>query len=266
MALDFAKLKERLEQAQGKGKKRDEIWWKPSEGEQTIRIVPTKDEDPFKDYHFHYNMGKHSGFLCPKKNFGEECSVCDFASQLWREGSTEEKELAKKLFARQRFFSAVVEREEGSADLKFMKPKIWGYSKTVYESLIKYCLNEDFGDITAIKDGNDLKLTYGKTPGALFPSTEIQPRVKKTSLCADMSKKECEQVLEDVPNFLDHMTRKSSAEVQQMLNEWAHEGASASEDSSDGKEGLDLKEEKKKKASSTSENPVDQAFDELLSD
>jgi hypothetical protein len=60
--------------------------WRPSEGDQTIRILPTRDGDPFKEFHFHYNVGKNPGILCPKKNYGEHCPICDFASTLWRDG------------------------------------------------------------------------------------------------------------------------------------------------------------------------------------
>ena len=62
MALDLAKMKAKLQELEDGGKsKRDGTFWKPMEGEQDIRIVPTADGDPFKVFHFHYNL-KH----CPK--------------------------------------------------------------------------------------------------------------------------------------------------------------------------------------------------------
>ena len=56
MALDLAKMKAKLQELEGGGKsKKDNVFWKPTEGDQDIRIVPTSDGDPFKVFHFHYN-------------------------------------------------------------------------------------------------------------------------------------------------------------------------------------------------------------------
>ena len=33
--------------------------WKPQAGAQHIRILPTADGDPFREFHFHYNVGKN---------------------------------------------------------------------------------------------------------------------------------------------------------------------------------------------------------------
>tara|TARA_Y100000592_G_scaffold89737_1_gene147368 strand:+ start:418 stop:780 length:363 start_codon:yes stop_codon:yes gene_type:complete len=86
MALDLQAMREKLEASKNGNKKSSDTKWKPEQGDQTIRILPTKDGDPFKEYHFHYNVGKNPGIMCPKKNFNEECPICDFASKLWKEG------------------------------------------------------------------------------------------------------------------------------------------------------------------------------------
>ena len=87
MAIDIAKMRAKLEASKNpQARKEDSTKWKPSEGDQTLRILPTQDGDPFKEYHFHYNVGRNPGILCPKKNFGEHCPICEFASALWKEG------------------------------------------------------------------------------------------------------------------------------------------------------------------------------------
>jgi len=87
MALNIEAMRQKLANSQNKNAgKNSGTKWRPSEGDQTIRILPTKDGDPFKEFHFHYNVGKNPGILCPKKNYGEHCPICDFASQLWRDG------------------------------------------------------------------------------------------------------------------------------------------------------------------------------------
>ena len=172
-------------------------FWKPQDGESNIRIVPTADGDPFKEKWFHYNVAQ-GGFLCPKKNFGEDCPVCNFATKLWNEGTEDSKKMAKSLFAKQRFFSPVLVRGEEAEGVK-----AWGYGKQAYEKLLTIVLDPDYGDITDPEEGNDLKIMYGKPAGASFPRTDIRPRPRKTVLCDDAvgGDERCAELLETVPNF-----------------------------------------------------------------
>ena len=127
MALDLKKMKQKQValQTKGNGKR---WFWKPVDGEQTIRIVPDPDGDPFREFWFHYNLGDKPGFLSPKRNFGEDCPLDTFVRKLWEDGSDDSRELAKKLMAKQRFFSPVIVRGEEDQGVR-----LWGYSKTVYE-------------------------------------------------------------------------------------------------------------------------------------
>lgn len=113
MGINLDKMRERKAALEGKGSggNRD-TFWRPQDGEQTIRIVPTADGDPFKDFWFHYNVGNNPGFLSPKKNFGEEDPLNDFVRKLFNEGTEESIKMAKSLMARQRFFSPVLVRGE----------------------------------------------------------------------------------------------------------------------------------------------------------
>ena len=248
MGLDLGKLRARLANAQTKGGGGGGQWFKPEKGDQTIRVVPTPDNDPFKDYWFHYNVGKNRGFLCPKKNFGEECPICDFATKLWQEGTEDSKKMAKDLFARQRFFAPVLVR--GKEETKVLA---WGFGKTVYETLIKLCLNPEYGDITDPDTGTDLDLTYEVPGGASFPKTTLQPKRKASKLCADLTKKECAALLETVPNFDELNERKTSEQVQTLLNEWLSEEPAPSDGEVTKYGGGDA-------------SPVDEEFNKLLSD
>ena len=102
MALDLNAMRAKLELSRNGGKKQqDSTKWRPEEGDQTIRILPTPDGDPFKEFHFHYNIGKNPGILCPTRNYNEPCPICDLASQRWRDGvennSADSKREAKKM-------------------------------------------------------------------------------------------------------------------------------------------------------------------------
>ena len=248
MGINLDKMKQKLAAAQGKGEKKSDFW-RPQEGENVIRILPSPDEDPFKEHHFHYNLGNRSGFLCPKRNFGDDCPVCSFATKLFNEGSPESVQQAKSLFARQRFFSPVLVRGQESEGVK-----VWGYGKTVYETLLSLVLNPDYGDITDPEDGTDLVLSYGKAPGMLYPQTKVQPRRKSSQLCED-GDEACQEIVASVPDLDTLFERKSTQDVQGILNEFLNEGVDAETESS----------ETTKYASPTTEasNDVESALKEL---
>ena len=121
MGIDLAKMKEKLDALDHKGNGAS-VFWRPEDGEQTIRIVPTANGDPFREYWFHYNLGKNPGFLSPKKNFGEDDPLSDFVRQLYKDGSDESIKMAKSLSARQRFFAPVVVRGEEEKGTR-----LWGF-------------------------------------------------------------------------------------------------------------------------------------------
>ncbi len=207
-------MKAKLQELESGGKqKSDNVFWKPQEGDQDIRIVPTEDGDPFKVFHFHYNLGEaaRGGVLCPKRQFGDNCPVCDFASKLWQEGTDDSKRMAKSLFVRQRFFSPVIVRGEEEQGVK-----IWGYGKTIYETLLGLVLNPDYGDITDIDQGVDFTLTYTlpKTKGA-FPQTNLVPKRKSSALAA--TKSGIKEFINNVPDIHTLFTRKSPADVKAIL-------------------------------------------------
>ena len=220
MGLDIAKIRARLDTVKNNGKAGGSFW-RPKDGTQAIRIVPTADGDPFKDYWFHYNLGpdQKGGLLCPKKNHGEECPICDFKDSLWKEfNETQDQDtmkMAKDMSPRQRFFSPVLVRGEENEGVR-----IWGYGKEAYTSLLNLVLNPEYGDITDVDDGTDLTLTYGKPPGANFPKTTLTPRRRTSPLCDEAvgGDAECNRLLENIPNFDSLFVQKSTTEVKQALD------------------------------------------------
>ena len=233
MALNLDKMRQKLNNSQNRtsGNKND-TKWKPKEGDQTIRILPTADGDPFKEFHFHYNVGKNPGILCPKKNYGEHCPICDFASQLWREGvdtnNDQSKAAAKKLFARKRYYSPIIIRGQETDGVK-----VWAYGKMAYETLLGYVLDADYGDITDPETGTDLVLNYTVpgTPGS-FPKTALKPRRRPSVLCDDAIAS-CEELIESVPDIEAQFNRLSSEEIQAIMDEYLSSDSSSEMSSSE---------------------------------
>ncbi len=251
MAIDMSKMRDRLTKLQTKSTGGSSAFWRPSDGGQTIRIVTTKDGDPFKDFFFHYNVGSNSGFLCPKKNFGEECPVCDFSRKLYKEGDDESVKMAKELTARQRFFSPVLVRGEENLGVK-----IWGYGKMAYETLLNLVLNPEYGDITDIEAGTDLDLHYGKAPGQSYPQTKLTPKRSTSNVCIEATPEACKEILDGVPDIDSLFEKKSTEEVQGFLDEFLSTDDGAESDSSETK--------KYTAAAPAGASSVDQSFNDLL--
>jgi len=255
MSINMELMKKKLASLRGENTDNgNSIWFKPDEGDTDIRIVPTNDGDPLKEMFFHYNVGNHrGGVLCPKRNFGDHCPICEFASQLWREGvdnnDEESKKLAKSLFVRTRYFSPVVIRGREDEGIK-----VYGYGKTAYELLLGYILDPEYGDVTDINEGTDITLTYTKPnkPGA-YPQTSLKMRRNTSTLLDDA---------EAIPALMDHMPdfdvlfeRLSPAQVDAILDEQLSGDSSAEARSS----------ETAKYGPAKGKSDVDRAFNELMS-
>ena len=58
MSINMELMRKKLAKLRGEYKgDGNSVWFKPDEGDQTIRIVPTADGDPLKEMYFHYNVG-----------------------------------------------------------------------------------------------------------------------------------------------------------------------------------------------------------------
>ena len=188
--------------------------------------------------------------MCPKRNYGEDCPICEFASSLWREGTDqndeESKKLAKSLFVRARYFSPVVVRGREDEGVK-----IYGYGKRAYENLLGYILDPDYGDITDPLEGTDISLTYTKptTPGA-YPQTSLKMRRNTSSLLED--KEAIPALLDSMPDFESLFERHTSEEIDAILDEQLSGNASAESRSTETTR------------YGNNKSDVDRAFDELM--
>jgi hypothetical protein len=226
-----------------------------------VRIAPAADGDPFRTLYFHYGVGSN-GFLCRKKNFNESCPVCEFASQLWKEGTDESRNLAKSLFVKERHFSPVLVRGEENESIRWM-----AYGKEVFETLISLCLNPEYGDITDVETGTDMILSISQPEGQRFPKTSVQPKRKSSKFSEGMDKKIAAEMLKNIPDLNELIPPKTAKEIEDMLAKlWLGE-------KDDGKESQGKKEKAKfgggkiEVKETTPEEPasVEKALEELLS-
>jgi hypothetical protein len=241
MAIDLKKMREKLQKLNDKsgGKGKTTQYWKPIEGvDSTIRIVPTEDGDPLKEFYFHYLNAdkKFQSVLCPKKNFGEACPICELVSKLYKEGDEESRKLAKEVTAKQRFFSPIVVRGEEDKGVQ-----VWGYSKTIYEELLKLMLNPEYGDITDQDEGLDLVVSSSRKSGKMYAETNLTPKRKSSSLAA--RKELVLELLNHGTDFDSMFERKTVSQVAEILDEFLNgpsdEGGDSTNASEDGGADLD---------------------------
>ena len=178
MGIDFEALKRKLDKLSGTTKSRNTMW-KPVEGEEhTVRLLsfPDNDGQPFRELWFYYNIGNNPGLLAPNQ-FGDTDPIQELITNLRDDGSKESYELAKKLYPKMRTYAAVVVRGEESEGVR-----LWAFGKTVYQSLLNIIMDPDYGDITDVSGGHDIKVVCTKQPGRMYATTDIRPRPKESPL------------------------------------------------------------------------------------
>ena len=225
MGIDLAAIRKKLNQLSGQNSKRN-VMWRPEEGtETTIRLIayPDNDGQPFKELMFYYNIGNNPGLLSPYQ-FGKADPIQELITKLRDEGTKESYELAKKLYPKMRCYAPVIVRGEEEKGVR-----LWAFGKQIYQSLLNFMLDEDYGDITDVENGRDIRVVCTKIPGRKWASTEVRPRGKDTELSEDS--KNTKQWLDNIPDVNDLYDLKSYEELENIVNAWLN---GDEEDSSEG--------------------------------
>jgi len=228
MAIDMDAIRRKLGQLSGANSKRN-IMWRPEEGEETtVRLIayPNNDGQPFKELMFYYNIGNNPGLLAPYQ-FGNPDPIQELITKLRDDGSKESYELAKKLYPKMRCFAPVIVRGEEDKGVR-----LWAFGKQIYQSLLNYMLDEDYGDITDVSEGNDLRINCFKAPGKMWATTEVRPRPKSTPLSE--SADQIQKWTGNVPRVDDLYEAKSYEELERIVNAWLNGDDEESSSSSTG--------------------------------
>jgi hypothetical protein len=219
-------IKQRLQQLQTKNSGNSSqvdystIFWKPKMGTQVVRIVPRKEnrDFPFVEVSFHkYDVFKKSVYCL--ESFGEQDPVKQFIKELYAEGSTDAKDLAKKIAPRTKYFAQVVVRGEEEQGVR-----LWEFNKTTYEKLLSIMANEDFGDITDITEGTDLtiegykdKVKVGKKE-VEYIAVNVTPKRKMSPLASNST--QAQSYLEEQKDILSVYKKFSYDEIKEMLKNY----------------------------------------------
>jgi len=222
--MDIKLALSRFNSLQNNTKKSDSIW-KPANGKSQIRIVPYKfNKDlPFIELYFHYNINNKT-YLSPM-SFGRPDPIVEFAEKLKRTGDTDDWKAGKKMEPKLRTFVPIIVRGKENEGVKF-----WGFGKTVYQDILGYIADPDYGDITDPMQGRDIVLdvTSAEESNAAYPTTaiRIKPSVSKLHDDATM----VQSLLENQKNITELYQELSYAELKSVLENWLNPGATTSDD------------------------------------
>ena len=158
MALDLEAIRQKLNKLQTQTGKQDNLW-KPEPGKNQIRIVPYQHnkDNPFLEMYFHYDLGKKN-YLSPV-TFGESDPAVEFAEKLKATGNKDDWQMSRKLEPKMRTYVPILVRGKESEGVKF-----WGFGKTVYQELLSFIADPDYGDITDLSAGRDVVVESDISP------------------------------------------------------------------------------------------------------
>ena len=217
MAIDLAAIRKKLGQLNGQNSKKNAMW-RPEEGsETTIRLLayPNNDGQPFKELMFYYNIGNNPGLLAPYQ-FDKPDPIQELITKLRDEGTKESYELAKKLYPKMRCYAPVIVRGEEEKGVR-----LWAFGKTVYQTLLNYMLDEDYGDITDPIEGRDVRVSCTKNPGQQWATTDVRPRGKDSPLSEDSS--QSKKWLDNIPDVNDLFELKSYEDLERIIYTWLND-------------------------------------------
>lgn len=213
MALNIDAIKARLASFNNKGggnsnSKVKDFIWKPEEGKQDIRIVPYQyqPENPFIELKFHYDFERKT-YLSPA-SFNKPDPIVELSDLLKKSGDKDQWRIGRGLEPKMRTFVPIIVRGKESEGVKF-----WGFGVQVYKQLMAAMSEPDYGDITDLVNGYDIKVEFTKNSGKkspdgkqVFPETTIMVKPRQKPVI-DATMPNAKEVLEKIttkqPNILD---------------------------------------------------------------
>ena len=219
MAINLDAIRGRLNKLQSTTSKKVELW-KPTPGKHQIRLVPYKfnKDNPFIELYFHYNINNKS-YLSPQ-SFGRPDPIVEFSDKLKRMGDKEDWKAAKQMEPKLRTFVPVLVRGEEGEGVRF-----WGFGKTVYQEILGYIADPDYGDITDPNEGRDIvvEIVSAEDSGTSYPVTTIRVKPKETPL-AD-SKEDTEKFLNNQREITELYQELTYSELKGVLEGWLNPSA-----------------------------------------
>lgn len=263
MAVNLDRLRAKLESLNNPGKRGESNLWKPpqKDGEKRqIRLVAYPfSEDPFVELFFHYGIGKDGkgSILCPNKNGGDHCPICEMGRGLWQSEDARDKEMAKLCLPTQRYYALVTDRGDPNASWKY-----WGFGITVYKKFLETLLNPRLSHMMNNDSGIDciVSTAMGKKK---FRETTVELCNSDTPLFKDPEK--IKAFMASVKPITEIFKPTTAEDIEKALNDWLNSTPSENPEaeSSETTRGGGVKEEKTSKENNESVQELEDVFDRI---
>ena len=250
MAIDLDAIRKKLNKLQTSTQRTSNLW-RPEPGKNQIRLVPYQynKDNPFTEMYFHYNVGKRN-HLSPT-TYGEADPILEFAERLRNTGSSDDFKLAKQLTPKMRVYAPVIVRGQESEGVK-----LWGFGKQVYQELLQFIADPDYGDITDMTSGRDVVINFtpGDGPGN-YAKTGILVKPSVTPATEDSNI--ADKIINGQVDLFDIYKKKSYDELKGILEDWLNG------DEGNNQETTPVKEQAASVGATSTDN-IDKAFDDLF--
>ena len=163
------------------------------EGSTLVRVLPWKEDDKefYSETAIHRMEGRN--YHCPRVK-GDDCPLCDLSFKLWNSKEEDNMDIARQIKAHKRFYLNAVERETGEV-------KILSVGVKLFSKILDCFFDEDYGDITDVKDGHDFKIVKDKS-GQWPNYDKSAPRPTKSPAGTEREVAQWMAQLHDIHNFV----------------------------------------------------------------
>lgn len=193
-------------------------WYKLPVGTTRVRVLPGLDEaSADKDFYCraatHYGLSPQNPKIpvtCPKsKNPKSFCPACEKYETLKKSSSAADNNAAEKIRAKTKYYVALVPREGEGAGQVFVYPM----PKAAYVKMISIMEDPEFGDVTSIPDGRDIKIT--RTGEQRDTRYDVLPTGSTSPLSKDP--KEVQFFLDNRPELWRFREAPSTDEIEKFM-------------------------------------------------
>lgn len=179
-------------------------YWTPPDGRSEIRILPPVGKMDAGE--FFVIVGRHfqQKQYCPSMTLasGDACPICEVNQILYSSGDIEE---AKKFRASRAFWINIIVRGQENKG-----PQVYTPGVTVFSNIVAIIKDPDYGDITDLESGFDIKIDRkGKgmeTEYSVYPAREPTPLAVDKHGDADYET--IAKWVEDAPDIKTEITGK----------------------------------------------------------
>lgn len=220
------RIKKELERVNNSGNFEggDDLFWKPIPGKQIIRLLPNPFEEdgfPFLKLQLYNKFGVFGKSMISPNSYGDDDPILDFARKLFNKDSQADKDAARKLFPSTRTFVLVLVKDAQGNVLQ--GPSWWNFGKTIYNDFLGIMGDDDYGNISDLKEGRDVTVEYTLGSGAtereqkMHATTQIRPKPNASIAYTDESLTE---KIKNIKNIEDVFPKPTFEELEEMLRSY----------------------------------------------